>query len=115
MLLAYTKPLDNDLSLQADYSFTAVSDVYTKVGLRNNGESLPGFAIHSDSFGVTNGHWTARLYADNLFDKYAVTSVRRDPSYIRPLGVNDFDSRTYFQSMLRPRTVGLEFGYRFDL
>jgi iron complex outermembrane recepter protein len=115
LLLAYTRPLENGLIVEADYSFTAVSDVYTKVGLRDNGEVLPGYAIHGASVGLTNGAWSARLYANNLFDKYAITSVRRDPSYIRPLGVNDFDSRTYFQSMLRPRTVGLEFNYRFGL
>jgi hypothetical protein len=64
------------------------------------------------------------LFADNLFDKYAVTSVRRDPSYARMVerfdpGTGDpiasIPSRTYFQSMLRPRTVGLEVAYRFDL
>ena len=86
LLLAYTRPLANDLRFEADYTFSAVSDVYTKVGLRNNGEVLPGFSLHGASVGLTGGRWTARLYADNLFDKYAVTSVRRDPSYIRTLG-----------------------------
>jgi len=114
VLLAYTRPLDNGLTVMADYSLSAVSDVYTKVGLRDNGEALPGWAVHGLSFGLTDGAWTARLYADNLFDKYAVTSVRRDPSYIRRVS-DYFDSRTYFQSMLRPRTVGLEFNYRFNL
>jgi len=114
LLLAYTRPLDNGLTVMADYSLSAVSDVYTKVGLRDNGEALPGWAVHGLSFGLTDGTWTARLYADNLFDKYAITSVRRDPSYIRRVS-DYFDSRTYFQSMLRPRTVGLEFSYRFDL
>ena len=123
LLLAYTRPLDNGLTVTADYSLSAVSDVYTKVGMRDNGEALPGWAVHGLSFGLTDGRWSARLYADNLFDKYAVTSVRRDASYIRRLGTGPDDvvpeqqcaSRTYFQSMLRPRTVGLEFNYRFDL
>lgn len=123
LLLAYTRPLDNGLTVTADYTLSAVSDVYTKVGLRDNGEALPGWTVHGLSFGLTDGRWSARLYADNLFDKYAVTSVRRDPSYIRRLGTGpddvvpeqQFASRTYFQSMLRPRTVGLEFNYRFDL
>ena len=123
LLLAYTRPLDNGLTVTADYTLSAVSDVYTKVGRRDNGEALPGWAVHGLSFGLTDGRWSARIYADNLFDKYAVTSVRRDPSYIRRLGTGpddvvpeqQFASRTYFQSMLRPRTVGLEFNYRFDL
>jgi outer membrane receptor protein involved in Fe transport len=118
-LVDYTHPLPNGWTLNADYTFTAVSDVYTKVGLRNNGEVLPGWAIHGASVGLANGPWTARLYADNIFDKYAVTSVRRDPSYIREIDRADplapIPSRTYFQSMLRPRTVGLEFTYKFNL
>jgi outer membrane receptor protein involved in Fe transport len=118
LLLDYTRPLDNGWTLNANYTFTAVSDVYTKVGLRNNGEALPGYAIHGASIGVSVGSWTASLYADNLFDKYAITSVRRDPSYIRQIERADLapiNLRTYFQSMLRPRTMGLEVTYRFDL
>ena len=47
-----------------------------------------------------------------------VTSVRRDRSYIRRLGGpedDQFASRTYFQGMLRPRTIGLEFNYHMKL
>ena len=112
LFVNYSRPLENGLTFEADYGITAVSDVYTKVGLRNNGEVLPGYAIHSAALGLTADRWTARLYADNLFDKYAVTSVRQDPSYIRQIG--QFDLRRYFQGMLRPRQVGLEFNYRFD-
>ncbi|HET9694571.1 MAG TPA: TonB-dependent receptor [Steroidobacteraceae bacterium] len=124
LLLDYTRPLDNGWTLNANYSLTTVGDVYTKVGLRNNGEALPGYTVHGLAVGVSSGPWRATLYADNVFDKYAVTSVRRDPTYVRPI-CTEFDandecvasipSRTYFQSMLRPRTVGLEFAYRFDL
>jgi outer membrane receptor protein involved in Fe transport len=112
LFVNYSRPLANGLTFEADYGITAVSDVYTKVGLRSNGEVLPGYAIHSAALGLTADRWTARLYADNLFDKYAVTSVRQDPSYIRQVG--QFDLRRYFQGMLRPRQVGLEFNYRFD-
>ena len=85
---------------------------------------LPGYAVHGASVGVSNGAWAVTLYGDNVFDKYAVTSVRRDPSYIYQVERMDpvteepiasIPSRTYFQSMLRPRTVGLEVSYRFDL
>ena len=124
LLLDYQRPLANGWTLNANYSLTAVSDVYTKVGLRNNGEVLPGYAVHGAAVGLSNGPWAVTLYGDNVFDKYAVTSVRRDPSYIYQVermdpGTGDpiasIPSRTYFQSMLRPRTVGLEVSYRFDL
>jgi outer membrane receptor protein involved in Fe transport len=113
LLVAVTQPLRDGWQFEADYTLYAVGDVYTKVGLRDNGEILPGYAVSGLSFGVTNDRWTARLYADNLFDKYAVTSVRRDPSYIRQVGL--FDSRRYFEAMLRPRTIGLELNYRFGM
>jgi iron complex outermembrane receptor protein len=124
LLVDSARPLANGWTFNASYSLAAVSDVYTKVGLRNNGEALPGFAVHGAAVGLSNGPWTLTLFGDNVFDKYAVTSVRRDPSYVYM--VERFDpvteepiasipSRTYFQSMLRPRTVGLEVTYRFDL
>jgi len=113
LFVNYSLPLSGGWTFEADYGITAISDVYTKVGLRNNGEVLPGFALHSAAVGLSTDRWTARLYADNLFDKYAVTSVRRDPSYIRTIGL--FESRQYFQSPLRPLSVGIELSYKFDL
>jgi outer membrane receptor protein involved in Fe transport len=120
LLLGWTQPLTSGYTVSADYSMTAVGDVFTKVGLRNFGEALPGYAIHGLAVGLSAGAWSARLYADNLFDKYAITSVRRDRSYIYDIERQDgaipsIPSRTYFQSPLRPRTIGLEFNYRFDL
>jgi len=118
LLFGWTRPLTGGYTLSADYSMTAVSDVYTKVGLQNSGEALPGYAIHGLSLGLSSGPWSAHLYAVNLFNKYAITSVRRDRSYIYLIERDSLDpipSRTYFQSPLRPRTIGLEFNYRFDL
>ena len=128
LLLDYTRPLASGWTFNANYSMTAVSDVFTKVGgPQNGGEVLPGYAVHGVAVGLDNGAWSFTLYSDNVFDKYAVTSVRRDPSYVRQITRLDLEtpepddeiasipSRTYFQSMLRPRTVGLQVAYRFDL
>jgi outer membrane receptor protein involved in Fe transport len=112
LLVGYERPLANGWTLDANYGVTAQSDVYTKVGLRDNGEVLGAFALHSAAIGVSTDQWKVRLYADNLFDKFAITSVRRDRTHIRQIG--GFDSRQYYQSMLRPLSVGLELSYRFD-
>jgi outer membrane receptor protein involved in Fe transport len=109
-LATYSRPLANGLKLNASYGLTATSDVLTKVGMRNGGERLGGYTIHSASIGVAREQWSANLYADNLTDKYAETGVRLDPTYIR--SVNGFDSRRYFRNVLRPRTAGIEFRYR---
>ncbi len=109
--LGYFRPLANGLMLEAGYGFTFSSDVYTKVGLRNDGEVLGGYTVHNLSVGLSRDNWSATLFADNLTDKFAETGVRQDPSFIR--NVNGFDLRRYYRNVLRPRSVGLEFRYRF--
>ena len=79
LLLAYTRPLDNGLTVTADYTLSAVSDVYTKVGLRDNGEALPGWAVHGLSFGLTDGRWSARALRGQ-----PVRQVRRHVGAPRP-------------------------------
>ncbi len=78
--------------------------------MRNNGETLGGFTVHSLSAGVGHERWQANLYLDNLTDKFAETGVRVDPSFIH--NVNGFDLRRYYRDVIRPRSVGIEFRYR---
>ena len=106
----YFRQLPNGLGFDADYGLTFTSDVLTKVGMRSNGERLGGYTLHSASLGLSGTHWSARLYADNLFDKFAETGVRDDPSTI--YDVNGFSVRRYYRDVLRPRTFGIEFRYR---
>jgi len=50
--------------------------------------------------------YSVGLFANNIFDKYAVVSVDQDRSRI---GVNDgIAVRYYKQALLNPRTVGIE-------
>jgi len=81
----------------------------TKVGSRNDGETLGGYTLHSASVGLSRGSWSAYLFADNLTDKFAETAVRQDPTFIRDVG--GFSSRRYFRNVLRPRSIGIEFRY----
>ena len=109
--LDYTRPLSDGYVIGASYGVTYQSNVFTKVGLRNNGEALPGFALHSASVKLSRDVWELSLYADNVFDKYAVTSVRQDRSFIRSVGL--FDLRRFHEDINRPRVVGLEMRYKF--
>lgn len=109
--LNYFRPLSNGWMLDAGYGVSFTSDVLTKVGLRSDGEALGGYAVHNLSVGLGRDRWSARLFAANLTDKFAETGVRQDPSFIRD--VNGFDLRRYYRYVLRPRSVGLEFRYRF--
>ncbi|MGW8369401.1 MAG: TonB-dependent receptor [Gammaproteobacteria bacterium] len=105
----HQRELANGWSLAADYGVTVTSDVLTKVGMRNNGESLPGYALHGASVSMAKGRWSTTLYADNLTNEFAESSVRLDPSSIR--NVNGFDLRRYYRNVIRPRSVGLEIRY----
>lgn len=109
LFVSHVRTLSNGWDLDASYGLTATSDVYTKVGLRGNGEILGGYTVHHASVGVGRDRWQATLYADNLTNKYAETSVRQDPTYVRDVG--GFALRRYFRNVIRPRTVGIEFRY----
>lgn len=113
--LDYTHPLGNDLILAANYTIAAQSDVYSRVGLRNSGEILPGYAVHNASVSLSGEKWKVDLYAKNLFDRYAETGVRNTFDYIRAIEGDgtSFRLRSYYKSVLEPLRVGVNFTYYF--
>jgi iron complex outermembrane receptor protein len=108
----YALSLRDGSQLDFDWSMTASSDVITKVGERDFGESLDGYTLHRASTTWFKDSWNVTLYADNLFNEYAETGVRLDSSFIRP--VEGFDLRNYYHNVVRPRQVGMRFVYNFD-
>jgi iron complex outermembrane recepter protein len=107
---SYFRTLGNGWDLDVGYGLTLSSDVLTKVGLRDNGETLGGYTVQNVSASLSRDRWSATVYVDNLTDKFAETAVRIDQSTIRE--VNGFDLRRYFRNVLRPRSIGIEFRYR---
>jgi len=115
---SYTQPLAGDRTLGFHYGITAVSNILTTVGLRGDGERLGGYALHSASAVLESGHWGFTLYADNLFNKYAVTGTVRNRNYIQTLADINGDPvhlRRYSQSFVTPRQMGVRFTYDFGL
>jgi outer membrane receptor protein involved in Fe transport len=108
----YELPLNDGAQLNFDWSMSAQSNVLTKPGKRDYGESMPSYALNNISTSWLKDAWLVTLYADNVFDKYAETGVRTDQSYIRDVG--DFTLRRYYENVARPRQVGLKFTYKFD-
>jgi len=108
----YQRPIMGDKILDVNYGLTSISDVITKVGNRGSGETLGGYTVHNASVAVSTDIWAATLYADNMFDKYAVTGVRTDTDFIDSIG--GFTLRRYYHNTLRPRTIGVDFRYSFD-
>ena len=72
---------------------------------------MPGYVLHRASLTYEMDAYSLTLFANNIFDKYAVSSVDNDRSRI---GVNDGVAvRYYRQTVISPRTFGLEGRYRF--
>lgn len=109
----YTFSLNDGSSVDLYYSVTGQSNVYTKVGNRNFGESLGSFFLHYAAATWNQDAWRVSLYAENLFDEYADTGVRSDTSAFRDVGLFDL-SRRHYHNMVRPRQVGLRVVYNFE-
>lgn len=115
----YDELLPNGWNLTADYGIFAISNVYSRLGLRAGGEQLGGFAVHSASVGVGTGPWKVRLFANNLFDRYAETGMRAGLNDIRDIPTDDpapddiFRLRRYYKDVLEPLTIGVRFSYDF--
>lgn len=108
--------------LDITYGLTAQSDTYSTLGLRANGEVIPGYALSNMSAKLAEDKWSVTFYIDNLFDKYGHTSVRRDKGDIGYATFPELNSngyadlqRNYGYYLLTPRTVGLKFNYKFGL
>lgn len=118
--LRYEQDVMDDKLLSVNYGMTAQSDVITKVGLKADGETLSGYSLSNLSAKLTGDMWSATIYVDNLFDKYAFTSVRRDKSWAGMSETGDNKAlpelqRVYGHYTTTPRTIGMKFNYKFEL
>ncbi|MBB1293829.1 MULTISPECIES: TonB-dependent receptor [unclassified Pseudoalteromonas] len=119
--LRYEQDVLDDKLLSINYGMTAQSDVITKVGLKADGETLAGYALSNLSAKLTGDMWSATIYVDNLFDKYAFTSVRRDKSWAGMAKYEELNKelpelqRVYGHYTTAPRTIGMKFTYNFEL
>ena len=117
----YSTEVLQDKLLDVTYGLTYQSDIISKVGLRADGETLPGYALSNLNARLSDENWSVTLYIDNLFDKYAFTSVRRDKGDIGLAHYSQQNAngtsimRNYGHYLLRPRTIGLKFEYSFDM
>ena len=119
-LVYSTEVWNKDLDIS--YGLVAQSDSYSTLGLRANGEVIPGYALSNLTAKLAEDKWAVTFYIDNLFDKYGHTSVRRDQGDIGFATFPELNSngyadlqRNYGYYLLTPRTVGLKFSYKFGL
>ncbi len=105
--VSYTHPFAQG-NLVADWTATYRGNVITRLGWdRAYGDKLPGYTLHRASLAYETDTFIVTLFANNIFNKYAVSSVSNDRSRV---GLNDgVVLRYYKNSIINPRTVGVEF------
>jgi outer membrane receptor protein involved in Fe transport len=113
---AYNLPLANGDGLVFNGSLTYQSSVLTRAGGRGSSFTLPGFAVANAAVSYEAANWTATLFVDNLFDKFAETGAIGTPQFNQT--VTDFEGgtvypRAFSTHILPPRQVGLRFSYNF--
>ncbi|MEN2792871.1 TonB-dependent receptor [Sphingomonas oligophenolica] len=116
----YTYPLGGERTIEANWTATYTGDIYSRVGLRGFGTDIPGYITHRASVTFHAPKYEVSLFADNIFDKYAITSIGNDRSSLDRIrdafgtvagqGVVE---RFYTQSVLTPRRVGIELSYHY--
>jgi len=110
--VTYELPVGSDAVLM-NWTATYRGNVYSRIGLRGYGEKLEGYMTHRAFIGYEfkDQGFDVKLYADNIFDKFAVTGVGNERS--RRLINDGIVSRYYQNFVLTPRRVGIEFNKRF--
>jgi iron complex outermembrane recepter protein len=106
--LIYSYPLGEGRKIEATWATIYHGDVYSRVGLRGNGEKIPHYITHSVSLNYVSKKFEVGLFADNLFDKYAVTAISNDVSSYNQVRT-DVTERYYALGVLTPRRVGIDF------
>lgn len=107
----YTLPF-RDGNIVADWTATYRGSVVTRLGWdRAFGDKLPGYVLHRASLAFEADRYSVALFANNIFDKYAVASVANDRSRV---GLNDgVLLRYYKRTVINPRTFGIELRFKY--
>ncbi|MBW6532928.1 TonB-dependent receptor [Sphingomonas sp. RRHST34] len=108
----YSHPLDQDRRIEAIWATVYRGDIYSRVGLRGNGEAIPGYVTHSASLNYVSKQFEVGLFADNLTNKYAVTAISNDISSFNQVRT-DVVERYYARGVLTPRRVGIDFRFHY--
>ena len=117
----YSTDFMGEYLLDVNYGLTYQDEIYTKVGLQNGGEALDGYSLSNLSARFSTEDWAVTVYANNLFDEYSATSVRRSSDDVNGSTFDPyFDQnrpdllRNYGKYIQTPRTIGIKFEYIFE-
>lgn len=108
----YTYPLANGTDIEASWASTYMGNIYSRTGLRGFGEVIPDYLTHRASLTYHGVQFDLGLFADNIFNKYAVTGINNDLSSFNQTRTGVVE-RYYSRNVLTPRRVGVEFRFHY--
>ncbi|MCX7283180.1 MAG: TonB-dependent receptor [Novosphingobium sp.] len=109
--MTYDVPVGADAIVSTNFTTTYQGEVLSRVGARAGGEVIPDYMISRASIGYRRDKYEVRIYADNLFNQYAISSVGEDRS--RRIINDGIVSRYYSNSVIGPRKIGIEYFLKF--
>ena len=110
--LTYTYPLENGADIEATWAATYTGNIYSRIGLRGNGEVIPDYLTHRASVTYHGEHFDIGAFVDNIFDKYAVTGINNDISSFNQVRT-DVVERYYGRNVLTPRRIGVDMRFHY--
>jgi iron complex outermembrane receptor protein len=110
--LTYTYPLANGGDIEASWAATYTGNIYSRIGLRGFGEVIPDYLTHRASLTYHGEHYDIGVFADNIFNKYAVTGITNDISSFNQVRT-DVVERYYQRSVLTPRRIGVDMRFHY--
>lgn len=109
--MTYDMNVGADAVVSTNFTATYQGEVLSKIGARAAGEVIPDYLLARASIGYRRDKYEVRIYADNLFNKYAVSSVGEDRS--RRIINDGIVSRYYSNAVIAPRKIGIEYFLHF--
>jgi len=110
--LTYTYPLPAGGDIEASWAATYTGNIYSRLGLRGFGEVIPDYLTHRASVTYHGEHFDLGLFADNIFNKYAITAIGNDISTYNRVRT-DVVERYYGRSVLTPRRIGVDMRFHY--
>jgi outer membrane receptor protein involved in Fe transport len=98
--------------VEFNWAATYRGSIYSRVGLRGFGEIMPSYVTHRASITYHAEKFEVGVFADNIFDKYAVTAVSNDRSSFNQTR-SGIVERYYALGVLTPRRVGVDFRFHY--
>lgn len=112
----YDHPLENGNNLVFNASYSWQGNVLTRTGGRGSGLTLDSYGVANAAATYEADRWSATLFVDNLFDKFAETGAIG--TALNNQVVFDFDGgevypRAFSTHILPPRQIGVRFKVNF--